>query len=185
MAVKAKMAHFKTHRSLRKKGNTPEARAALTAYLAAKRAARHEVWLAKSSAGEEIFRNVDPKGSTVYRIARQMADRNQDVVGEQCVRNDAGEPSLTEEAKMKAWVERYSRLMNIEFDWPRDKLPNADQVAGDPPTVTTEMIRSALSKMKSGRSAGPSGILAEMLKANSDEGIQLMKAFCQWEGYCK
>ena len=93
-----------------------------------------------------FFSSVDPKRSTVYHIARQMADRNQDVVGEQCVRNDAGEPSLTEEAKMKAWVEHYSRLMNIEFDWPRDKLPNADQVAGDPPTVTTEIIRSTLSK---------------------------------------
>ena len=108
-----------------------------------------------------------------------MADRNQDVVGEQCVRNDAGEPSLTEEAKMKAWVEHYSRLMNIEFDWPRDKLPNIDPVVGDPPTVTTEMIRSALSKMKSGKAAGPSGITAEMLKATGDEGIQLMKELCQ------
>ena len=178
-AVKAKRAHFKTHRSLRRKGNTPQARAALTAYQDAKRSARHEIWVAKSSAGEEMFRNVDPKGSTVYRIARQMADRNQDVVGEQCVRNDAGEPSLTEEAKMKAWVEHYSRLMNIEFDWPRDKLPNADPVVGDPPTVTTEMIRAALSKMKCGKAAGPSGITAEMLKATGDEGIQLMKELCQ------
>ena len=77
-----------------------------------------------------------------------MSDRNQDVVGEQCVRSDAHEPSLTEEAKMKAWVEHYSRLMNIEFDWPRDKLSNPARVEGDPPTVSTEMIRAALSKMK-------------------------------------
>ena len=95
MAIKAKRAHFKTHRSLRKKGKTPEARAALTAYQDAKHLARHEIWLAKTSAGE-IFRNVDPKGSAVYRIARQMSERNQDVVGKQCVRNDAGEPFLTE-----------------------------------------------------------------------------------------
>ena len=95
VAIKAKMAHFKTHRSLRKKGKTPEARAALTAYQDAKHLARHEIWLAKTSAGE-IFRNVDPKGSAVYRIARQMSERNQDVVGKQCVRNDAGEPFLTE-----------------------------------------------------------------------------------------
>ena len=96
MAIKAKRAHFKTHRSLRKKDSTPEARAALSAYQDAKRLVRHEVWLAKSSAVEEIFRNVDPKGSAVYRIARQMSERNQDVVGKQCVRNDAGEPFLTE-----------------------------------------------------------------------------------------
>ena len=159
------------HRSLKKKGNTPEARAGLTAYQDAKCSVQHEVSLVKSSAGEEIFRNVNPKGSTVYRIARQMADRNQDVVGEQCVRNDAGEPSLTEEAKMKAWVEHYSRLMNIEFDWPRDKLPNAAPVEVDPPTVTTEMIRVALSKMKCGKAACPSGITAEMLRATGDDTI--------------
>ena len=75
-----------------------------------------------------------------------MADRNQDAVGEQCVRNGAGEPSLTEEARIKAWVENYSRLMNFEFDWPRDYLANADPVMGDPPTITTEIIRSTLSK---------------------------------------
>ena len=62
VAIKAKMAHFKTHRSLRKKGKTPEARAALTAYQDAKHLARHEIWLAKTSAGE-IFKNIDPKGA--------------------------------------------------------------------------------------------------------------------------
>ena len=178
MAIKAKMAHFKTHRSPGKKGNTPEARAALTAYQDAKRSARHEVWLAKISAGE-IFRNVDPKGSAVYRIAWQMSERHQDVIGEQCVRNDAGEPSLTEVAKMKAWVEHHCRLKNVEFDWPSDKLPNAAPVVSDPPTVTIEMIRVALSKMKCGKAGGPSGITAEMLKATGDKGIQLMKELCQ------
>ena len=94
VAIKAKRAHFKTHRSLKKKGNTPEARAGLTAYQDAKRSARHEVWLAKSSAGEEMFRYVDPNRIAVYHIAWQISERNQDVVGEHCVRNDAVNPPL-------------------------------------------------------------------------------------------
>jgi len=34
-----------------------------------------------------------------------MDRTNQDVIGEICVRNDAGELSLSDEQKMKAWVE--------------------------------------------------------------------------------
>ena len=33
------------------------------------------------------------------------------------------------------------------------------------PTVMKDLIRKALSKMKCGKAAGPSGIIAEMLKA--------------------
>ena len=39
---------------------------------------------------------------------------NQDVLSEKSVKNDAGELSLSEE-KMKAWVEHYARLLNVEF----------------------------------------------------------------------
>ena len=38
-----------------------------------------------------------------------MAHRNQDIVGENCVRNAAGKLALTDEDKMKAWVEHYAR----------------------------------------------------------------------------
>lgn len=37
---------------------------------------------------------------------------NRDVVGEPCVRNDAGALALTDEEKMAAWVEHYSQLLN-------------------------------------------------------------------------
>ena len=49
----------------------------------------------KTLAGEEIFRNVNPKGAQYTRITQQISNRNQDVIGEQCVRN---EHSFTEEA---------------------------------------------------------------------------------------
>ena len=37
-----------------------------------------------------------------------MERRYQDIAGENCVRNDAGELALTDEDKMKAWVEHYA-----------------------------------------------------------------------------
>jgi len=94
-----------------------------------------------------------------------MDRTNQDVVGDKCVRNDAGELSLSDEDKMKAWVEHYARLLNVEFEWPSDSLPEVAPVAGPPPSVSAELVRKALIKMKCGKAAGPSGIIAEMLKA--------------------
>ena len=74
-------------------------------YLTARRHAKNEVWLAKSGASEVAFKAVDPQGSNIFRIAKQMERENQDVVGETCVFNDAGELALTDEQKLSAWVQ--------------------------------------------------------------------------------
>ena len=37
-------------------------------------------------------------------------------VGDMPVRNDAGEMSFSEEAKQKACLEHYERLLNVEFE---------------------------------------------------------------------
>ena len=174
-AIKEKRSRYKTYNALKKSGNVTESREAKTAYNEAKRIAKHVVWLAKSEAEKEEFANISPSGDGVFRIAKQMDRTNQDVVGEKCVRNDAGELSLNDEEKMKAWVEHYARLLNVEFDWPRQHLPDAPPIAGPPPSVSTKLVRRALSKMKCGKAAGPSGIIAEMLKATGDEGIERMR----------
>ena len=174
-AIKSKRALFKTYMSLRKHGDSPETSNAKADYLKAKRHARHVVWLAKSAASEETFKVVDPQGSNIYRIARQMDRENQDIVGENCVRNADGGLSITDEEKMKTWVKHHYDLLNDEFDWPKELLPEVAPVAGPPPPVTTEQIRSAVGKMKCGKAAGPSGVIAEMLKASGEEGVRLLR----------
>ena len=67
------------------------------------------------------------------------------------------------------------RLLNVEFEWPSDSLPEVAPVAGPPPGASKELVRKALSRMKSGKAAGPSGVLAEMLKATGEEGIGLTR----------
>ena len=81
----------------------------------AKRMAKHMVWLAKSKAEKEEFATLSPNGNGVFQTARQMDHRNQGIVVENCVHNDAGELALTDKDKMKAWVEHYARLLNVEF----------------------------------------------------------------------
>ena len=125
------------------------------------------------------FADISPNDGSIYKLAKQMDRKNQDVVGEKCVRNDAGELSLNDEDKMKAWVEHYARLLNVEFEWPSDLLPDSAPVEGPPPPITVDRIRKALSKMKCGKAAGPSGIIAEMLKAAGEEGLEMLRQLAE------
>ena len=65
---------------------------------------------------------------------------------------------------MKAWVEHYAWLLNVEFEWLSDSLPEVAPVAGPPPSVSAELVRKALIKMKCGKAAGTSVSLQRCLK---------------------
>ena len=83
---------------------------------------KHAGWLAKCEAEQEELTTVSPDGGGVFRITKQMDCENQEFVGEICVSNDSGEHGLTDEDKMKAYVERYAWLINVEFEWPSNEL---------------------------------------------------------------
>ena len=86
----------------KKGGMTAQAKEAKTAYTEAKCTAK---WLAKSEAKKQEFATVSPDSDAVFCNAKQMNRTNQDVVGENCVYNDAGGLALTDKDKIKAWVE--------------------------------------------------------------------------------
>ena len=60
-------------------------------------AKRYVVWQAKLDAEKDKFANISPNDGSVFKLAKQMDRSIQDVVGEKCVKNDAGELSLSEE----------------------------------------------------------------------------------------
>ena len=76
---------------------------------------------------------------------------------------------------MKAWVEHYKGLLNVEFPWDEGTLPDAPPVEGPPLPITDKMVTKALAKMQPGKSAGPSGIIVEMLKAVGSKGIDFLR----------
>ena len=99
----------------------------------------------------------------IFKMATRLKGDNVDVVGEKCVRNDDGKLTLTINDKLKAWQSHYQKLLNVEFPW------NAEAPAeGHAIKITPEMVSKAISKMKSGKAAGPSGIIIEMIKAVGD-----------------
>ena len=88
------------------------------------------------------------------------------------MKNDAGEMSMSEDSKQKAWLEHYQRLLNVEFDWDPDHLSYQPPVEGLPIPITIDMIKNAISQMKAGKA---SGILVEMIRAAGDMGVSMIR----------
>ncbi|XP_060771234.1 uncharacterized protein slc22a21 isoform X2 [Neoarius graeffei] len=143
-------------------------------YLSAKHTAKKTVHAAKKRAEAVKFASVVKDNMDIFKIAKQIKRESRDVVGECCVRDDQGHISLTDDAKKKAWKEHYSHLLNVEFPWSREDLTPAYPVEGPPILVTSEMVANALCKMKLGKAPGPSGIVAEMVKASEEVSIPVL-----------
>ena len=110
---------------------------------------------ARQEADKKVYENIDPKSSEVYRLANQFRRENADVVGDKPVKNDAGEMSMSEDLKQKAWLEHYQRLFNVEFDWDPDLLTNEPPVEGRPIPITIDIVKKAISQMKADKAPGP------------------------------
>ncbi|XP_056004176.1 uncharacterized protein LOC130049948 [Ostrea edulis] len=83
--------------------------------------------------------------------------------------------SLNQEAKEKAWLENYERVLNVEFDWDPEHLTDEPPLEGPPVPITIDMVKKAISKTKSGKAAGPSGIAVEMIRAAGDTGVSMIR----------
>ena len=117
-------------------------------YDAAKRNARYAVHHARQEADKKVYENIDPKSSEVYRLANQFRRENTDVV-DKPVKNDAGEMSMSEDSKQKAWLE-----FDVEFDWDPDHLSYQPPVEGPPIPITIDMVKKAITD-EGRQSTGP------------------------------
>ena len=86
---------------------------------AAKRRARHLVHHVRLEANKKVYENIDPNSSEVYRLDNQFRRENADVVGDKPMKNDAGEMSMSENWKQKAWLEHYLPKAFQCWLWPR------------------------------------------------------------------
>ena len=132
-------------------------------YHAAKRIARCAVHHARQEADKEVYKNIDPKSSELYGLANQLRKENADVVGDKPVKNDAGEMSISDDSKQKAWLEYYQRLLKAEFDWDPNHLSDESPVEGPLIPITIDMVKKAISQTKAGKAPGPSGIVVEII----------------------
>ena len=103
---------------------------------------------------------------TVFRVVKQMVGENKDIVGAGCVKGADGK-LVTGEAETKdRWKIYFDKLLNEEFEWNKDGLTAVDKVCEPAEIISCSKMKSAITKTKSGKAAGPSGVVAEMLRAS-------------------
>ena len=102
--------------------------------------AKRMVWQAKPVAGRKKLSAISPNDTGIFKLAKQMYKTNKGV-GEKCLRNDAGDLSLSDEEEIKARVEHYARILNVEFKWESDLVHEVAPVEGPPPPFTKDLIR--------------------------------------------
>ena len=61
-------------------------------------------------------------------------------------------------------------MSNEEFPWNKDGLVEVGVVNGPTEEISFEEVSAAVKKMKNNKAAGPSGVVADMLKAAGDAG---------------
>ena len=71
---------------------------------------------------------------------------------------------------MEVWREYYDMLSNEEFPWNRDALTEMGAVSGPCEEISFEEVRAAIKIRKSNKTAGPTEVVADMLKAAGDAG---------------
>ena len=104
----------------------------------------------------------------MFRLAKQLVSKNRDVGSARCVKDDDGKIVVEEDKLMEVWRAHYDMISNEEFAWHRNGLTNVSPVCGPCDRISALEVGVAIGKMKHGKSAGPTRVVAEMLKAADD-----------------
>ena len=116
----------------------------------AKRKAKSGVYVAKRKAHAEKFSQPESSDGRnfIFKPTKRMKHENQDIVGDKCVKNDEDCLTYNESVKFKAWKSHYERLINVEFMWNSDSVPDLNPKLGLPLYITEEMISKTIAKVK-------------------------------------
>ena len=139
-------------------------------YLDAKRKAKKAVYLAKKEAHQAQFGSLQKKEECnhIFKMAKKLKTESADITGDKCVLDDYDNMTFDDHAKLEAWRSHHERLLNVEFPWDSDSLPDVPPTQAPPILITDTMVKKAIARMKTGKAAGHSGITAELLQAADD-----------------
>ena len=149
-------------------------------YNQAKRTAKKAIFNAKNAVRQTFCEDLDreDRKGNVLRVAKQLVRKNRDVVGANCVKDDEGKVVVEEVKLLEVWRAHYDRLSNEEFPWDPNGLTHVNPVCGPSEKISTLEVSNAIHKMKRSKAAGPSGVVADMLKAAGAVGAVWMTDIC-------
>jgi hypothetical protein len=181
-AVKEKRARFKELREAKKGRDEQGIKDAATVYNQARRKCKRVIGRVKEAERRKIGEDLDKvysKGK-LHRVIKQLVRKNKTVVGGGCLKDEKGGIVMEEERIKEMWRSHFEKVSNEEFEWDRDSLPQ-DCSSGPPEEIeeiTVKEVEEAMKKMKSGKAPGPSGVVAEMMNAAGEAGVQRMTDLC-------
>ena len=108
-----------------------------------------------------------------------MKHENQDIVGDKCMKNGEGCLTYDDSTKLKDWTSHYERLLNVEFVWDSNTLPELEPKIGPPLYITEEMTSKVIAKMKTGEAAGPFGIVIKMIGTAGKKIVKIYYKPCK------
>ena len=108
--------------------------------------------------------------SNIFRAARQMSKKNQDVTSVNCLKNADGDIVVGEENLLGIWKDYMEKLLNEENEW--DGTCNSDKCEGPLAEISIDEVRKAVHDGKQGKLGGISEVVDEMLKASGEKGLQ-------------
>ena len=103
----------------------------------------------------------DDKKYDVFKIAKRMFKTNQDIIGEQCIRNDNGVLAVSDEDKK--YLGKVMRSFWTQ-SWDKNILSQVDKFSDK------DMVRKSIIKVKNGKAAGLLDLVSEIAagKAGAD-----------------
>ena len=121
------------------------------------------------------------RGRCICRVARQRVRTRQDVGDLKYVRYQQS-VMLTEEKEIKNRLREYfENILNVENE--REDLPTVERTEGPVQNFSKEEIKKAVNEMKSGKAAGCSGFVLELIKTLDGLGIDMIHSIMEsiWE----
>jgi hypothetical protein len=115
----------------------------------------------------------------VFKLARKLNRESQDITGAQCLRQN-GYLVITEEEKLKVWGTYFEKLLNEENEWDgvTDWQLKDNSEDTEVSWIREDEVAKSLKKMKEGKAAGMSGIVAEMISAAGSVGTEWLTELC-------
>ena len=101
-----------------------------------------------------------------------MAREGRDVISVCCMKNEVRNVVSDADGMKDIWRKYMKKLLNVENDWDGDV--DCHGVMGRGCLISEEEVAAAIKGLKIGKSAGPTGVVSEMMKASGGFGTRWM-----------